>query len=85
MTENFIVVPETSYMYDPCVRSASPSFNISNYTCNNCNFRKFGDPDRAGWEQSYSYESDAPALVSVMRKTNGSEVHQVGLGFDLVR
>jgi len=58
MTENFIVVPETSYMYDPCVR-------------------RFGDPELAGWEQEYKYEDKVDGLVTVMNKTNGTDIHHV--------
>ena len=59
MTENFVVVPETSYMYDPC------SHDI-NY-----------DPEKAGWEQEYRYEDQVEGLVTVMNKTNGTDIHQV--------
>jgi len=58
MTENFIVVPETSYMYDPCVR-------------------RFGDPELAGWEQEYKYEDKVDGLVTVMNKTNGTDIHHI--------
>jgi len=58
MTENFIVVPETSYMYDPCVR-------------------RFGDPELAGWEQEYKYEDEVEGLVTVMNKTNGTDIHHI--------
>ena len=58
MTENFVVVPETSYMYDPCV-----AIN--------------GDPEKAGWENEYRYEDQVEGLVTVMNKTNGTDLHQV--------
>ena len=58
MTENFVVVPETSYMYDPCV--------AINY-----------DPEKAGWENEYRYEDQVDGLVTVMNKTNGTDIHQV--------
>ena len=76
MTENFIVVPETSYLYDPCVRyvilchnhilSKAMSTRKTNY-----------DPEKAGWEQEYRYEPDVEGLVTVMNKTNGKDIHQV--------
>merc|ERR1719361_2343142 len=60
-TENFIVVPETSYMYDPCVRLGPP----------------FYDPAKAGWEQEYNFEPEVDGLVTVMNKTNGTDIHQI--------
>merc|ERR1712130_1034310 len=61
MTENFIVVPETSYMYNPCINLGPP----------------FYDPAKAGWENEYNYEPDVPGLVTVMNKTNGTDLHQI--------
>ena len=54
MTEHFIVVPETSYMYDPCVRCDLSNNPLTHFT--ECTLtRRFGDPELAGWEQEYKY------------------------------
>ena len=76
MTENFIVVPETSYMYDPCVRCDLSNNPLKHFT--ECTLiRRFGDPELAGWEQEYKYEDKVDGLVTVMNKTNGTDIHHV--------
>ena len=35
------------------------------------------DPAKAGWEQEYNFEAEVDGLVTVMNKTNGSDIHQV--------
>ena len=79
MTQNFIVVPETSYLYDPCsmyVRIVTIIMYMSKLwkaTLIRVNY----DPALAGWEQEFRYEPDVEGLVTVMNKTNGKDIHQV--------
>ena len=35
------------------------------------------DEAKAGWEQEYNFEAEVDGLVTVMNKTNGSDIHQV--------
>ena len=39
--------------------------------------RLFYDPAKAGWEQEYNFEPEVDGLVTVMNKTNGTDLHQV--------
>ena len=41
--------------------------------------RLFYDPAKPGWEQQYNFEPKVESLVTVMNKTNGTDIHQVNV------